>query len=71
MDEDTLNQFNEICKKLRALIYSIKSPEMVLLDLDSTKIIKTFLCILEAIAVLQHQIYLDNVNAMVFPMPSG
>lgn len=36
MDEDTLNQFNEICKTLRALIYSIKFPEMVLLDLDST-----------------------------------
>jgi len=36
MDEDTLKQFNKICKKLRALIYKIKQPEMVLLDLDST-----------------------------------
>ena len=36
MDEDTLKQFNEICKKLRALVYKIESPEMVLLDLDST-----------------------------------
>jgi len=36
MDEDTLKQFNEICKRLRSLVYKIKRPEMVLLDLDST-----------------------------------
>lgn len=36
MDEDTLTQFNEICKTLRALVYGIKRPKMVLLDLDST-----------------------------------
>lgn len=36
MDEDTLNQFNEIFKTLRALVYKINRPEMVLLDLDST-----------------------------------
>lgn len=36
MDEDTLKQFNEICKTLRSLVYGIKRPEMVLLDLDST-----------------------------------
>lgn len=36
MDKDTLAQFDDIDKSLRDLIYSIKSPEHVLLDLDST-----------------------------------
>ncbi len=36
MDETTLRQFNEIIKAMRALVYKIKQPEMVLLDLDST-----------------------------------
>lgn len=36
MDEDTLNQFDTIDKKLRDIVYSIKTPEHVLLDLDST-----------------------------------
>ena len=36
MDEDTLTQFDEIDKNLRDIIYSIKRPEHVLLDLDST-----------------------------------
>lgn len=36
MDEDTLVQFNDIDKNLRDIIYSIKCPEHVLLDLDST-----------------------------------
>ena len=36
MDETTLQQFNEIIKTMRALVYKIKQPEMVLLDLDST-----------------------------------
>ena len=36
MDEDTLVQFNDIDKKLRDIIYSIKRPEHVLFDLDST-----------------------------------
>lgn len=36
MDEDTLKQFNEIIKTMRALVYKIRKPEMVLLDLDST-----------------------------------
>ena len=36
MDEDTLIQFDDIDKNLRDTIYSIKRPEHVLLDLDST-----------------------------------
>jgi len=36
MDEDTLNQFLEITKILRKRIYSIQTPEAVILDLDST-----------------------------------
>ena len=36
MDEDTLLQFDDIDKSLRDIIYSIKYPEHVLLDLDST-----------------------------------
>ena len=36
MDKDTLRQFDDIDKHLRAIIYSIKRPEHVLLDLDST-----------------------------------
>lgn len=36
MDEDTLLQFDDIDKSLRDIIYSIKCPEHMLLDLDST-----------------------------------
>ena len=36
MDEDTLIQFDDIDRSLRDIIYSIKRPEHVLLDLDST-----------------------------------
>lgn len=36
MDKDTLAQFDEIDKILRDIIYSIKRPEHMLLDLDST-----------------------------------
>ena len=36
MDEDTLIQFDDIERSLRDIIYSIKRPEHVLLDLDST-----------------------------------
>ena len=36
MDEDTLTQFDDIDKSLRDVIYSIKYPEHMLLDLDST-----------------------------------
>ena len=36
MDEDTLLQFDDINKCLRDIIYSIKRPEHMLLDLDST-----------------------------------
>ena len=36
MDEDTLVQFDGIDKNLRDIIYFIKCPEHVLLDLDST-----------------------------------
>ena len=36
MDEDTLLQFDDIDKSFRDIIYSIKCPEHMLLDLDST-----------------------------------
>ena len=36
MDENTLLQFDDIDKSLRDIIYSIKCPEHMLLDLDST-----------------------------------
>ncbi len=36
MNEDTLMQFDDIDKRLRDIIYSIKCPEHMLLDLDST-----------------------------------
>ena len=36
MNEDTLIQFDDIDKSLRDIIYSIKRPEHMLLDLDST-----------------------------------
>ena len=36
MDEDTLIQFDDIDRSLRDIIYSIKRPEHVLLDVDST-----------------------------------
>ncbi len=41
MDEDTLEQFECISKELRHKVYSIKRPEMLLLDLDST-LLKTY-----------------------------
>ena len=36
MDEDTLRQFDDIDQCLRDMVYSIKHPEQILLDLDST-----------------------------------
>ena len=36
MDEDTLSQFDEIDSKMREIVYSIKRPEHMLFDLDST-----------------------------------
>lgn len=36
MDNDTLLQFEAIHKAMRNKIYSIKTPEMILLDIDST-----------------------------------
>ncbi len=36
MDEDTLNQFYSMVRRFRKVVYSIKHPELVLLDLDST-----------------------------------
>ncbi len=36
MAEDMLQQFDDIDKSLRDIIYSIKCPEHMLLDLDST-----------------------------------
>ena len=36
MDGDTLSQLNQIIRELRKAIYSIKKPEFMLFDLDST-----------------------------------
>ncbi len=36
MDKDTLAQFDEIDRKMREIVYSIKHPEHILFDLDST-----------------------------------
>lgn len=36
LDEDTLNQFYALMRRFRNVVYSIKRPEMLLLDLDST-----------------------------------
>lgn len=36
MDEDTLAQFHLITRELRKVIYSIKRPEFMLFDIDST-----------------------------------
>lgn len=36
MDEDTLHQLEEISEKMREIVYSIKHPEHMLFDLDST-----------------------------------
>ena len=36
MDEDSLNQFLSINQILRKKVYSIKMPEAIILDLDST-----------------------------------
>lgn len=36
LDEDTLNQFYALTRRFRKVIYSVKRPEMILLDVDST-----------------------------------
>lgn len=36
MDEATLKQFGQITRQLRRRVYTLKKPELVLLDLDST-----------------------------------
>lgn len=36
MDRDTLRQLNQITRELRKVIYSIKKPEFMLFDIDST-----------------------------------
>ena len=36
MDTDTLSQLNQITRELRKVIYSIKKPEFMLFDIDST-----------------------------------
>ena len=36
MDKDTLEQLNQITRELRKIVYSIKKPEFMLLDIDST-----------------------------------
>lgn len=36
MDDATLRQFYDIMRKLRKVVYAIRKPQMILLDLDST-----------------------------------
>ena len=36
MDESTLNQFYALMRRFRKVVYSVKKPEMLLFDLDST-----------------------------------
>ena len=36
LDDTTLNQFYDLMRRFRNVVYSIKKPEMILLDLDST-----------------------------------
>lgn len=36
LDDTTLNQFYDLMRRFRKVVYSIKKPEMILLDLDST-----------------------------------
>lgn len=36
MDETTLEQFNQILRELRKVVYSIKKPEFMLFDIDTT-----------------------------------
>lgn len=36
MDQDTLNQLNQIIRELRKVVYSIKRPDFMLFDIDST-----------------------------------
>ena len=36
LDDDTLKQFEQINQKMREIVYSVKAPEHILFDLDST-----------------------------------
>ena len=36
MDESTLQQFYDLLRHFRKVVYSVRKPEMLLLDLDST-----------------------------------
>ena len=36
MDDSTLRQFHDIMRQLRRVVYAVKKPQMILLDLDST-----------------------------------
>ena len=36
MDETTLNQFYVLMRRFRKVVYAIKRPQLLLLDLDST-----------------------------------
>lgn len=36
MDDDTLRQFDSLMREMRKVVYAIKRPEYILLDLDST-----------------------------------
>lgn len=36
MDDSTLRQFQDIMRRLRRVVYAVKKPQMILLDLDST-----------------------------------
>ncbi len=46
MDEDTLAQLDTISAKMSEIIYSIRQPEDMLLDLDSTLLNNSSLVIL-------------------------
>ena len=41
MDETTLKQFNEILRRMRDVVYSIRMPELMLFDLD-TSLLETY-----------------------------
>ncbi len=38
MDKDALKQFEPIVQKMRQIIYTLRQPEQMLFDLDSTRL---------------------------------
>lgn len=43
MYESSLEQFDQINRKMRQILYSIKKPEKILFDLDSTLLIPSLI----------------------------